>query len=66
MGLSETRQVIKVAVVPVQIIAVAVARALWRGGDDGDTARAQLGSKAGTALGVEGVRNHLNIVEGRP
>ena len=51
--LCEAGQVIKVAVVPVQVIAVAVALALGRGGDDGNAACTQLGSEAGTALGVE-------------
>ena len=38
LGLGKVREVIKVAVRPVREKNVAVARAQWRGGDDGHTA----------------------------
>jgi len=55
IGLAEAGEVIEVAVVPVEEVAVAVALALRRGGDDGDAAIAQLGGHAGAAFGVEGI-----------
>jgi hypothetical protein len=45
-------QVIKVAVVAVEKVAVAVALAFGRGGDDGDAAFTELGGQARAALGV--------------
>ena len=56
VGLGEAGQVIKVAVVPEQKVAVAVAGALGRGGNDGNAAGPQLGGEAGAAFGVEGER----------
>jgi hypothetical protein len=54
-GLGKASEVVKVAVVPVQKVAVAVARPLGGGGDDGDAVFAQLGGNQGAALGVEGL-----------
>ena len=62
VGLGKTGQVIKVAVVAVRKIAVAVSSTLRRGGDDGDTASAQLGGQCGAALRVNG--SHGGIVGG--
>ena len=54
--LGKAGQVVEVAVVPVDEVRVAVARAFRRGGDDGDAASTQHRSEAGTALGVDGLR----------
>jgi hypothetical protein len=62
LRLGETRQVIKIAVVAVQVIAVAVALTLGCGGDDGNAARAQLGGQAGTAVGVQGVVHARDVM----
>jgi hypothetical protein len=53
VGLGEAGQVIEVAVVPVQEVGVAVARALGRGRDDGDAVLAELRGEARAALGVD-------------
>ncbi len=56
--LGETGQVIKVAVVPEQKVAVAVALLFACGGNDGDAAGTQLGSQSGAALGIESCVAH--------
>ena len=62
IGLGKTGQVIKIAVVAIGEVAVAVTGALSRGGDDGHTTCAQLGSQSGAALRVN--INHEEIVGG--
>ena len=52
IGLAEAGEVVKVAVVAIQILGIAVAVQLWGRGDDGDTASAQLGGQACAALGI--------------
>ena len=53
LGLGKPAQVMKVAVMAVQEVAVAVARLLRRGRHNGDSVLAELGSKHGSPLGVE-------------
>ena len=64
VGLGETGEVIKVAVVPEQKVAVAVALLLARSGNDGDAAGTQLGGQAGTALGIESCVAHMKAIVG--
>ena len=56
--LGESGEVVEVAVVPVEEVAVPVARALGRGGHQGDALRAELGGDARAALGVVGCAAH--------
>ena len=56
-GLGEAGQVIEVAVVAEQKVAVPVARTLQRRGDDGNALGSQLGSQVRTALGIDGGRH---------
>ena len=53
--LGKAGEVVKITVVPIGEIAVAIAGALRRCGDDGNRVFSQLRCHAGAALGVEGV-----------
>ena len=54
LGFREPTEVMEIAVVAVDEIAVAVARLLWRRGNDGDSVLTELGCKRGTPLRVGG------------